>query len=76
MTGDVLLEVIDRRIARRDVPAAGFAEVTTDSPLTVTFPGDSAAVPMSRLSSYTPTVGETAVLLRVGSRWVAIGALA
>ena len=76
MTGDMLLEVIDRRIARRDMPAARFAEVTTTGPLTVTFPGDSAAVPMSRLSSYAPTVGDTVVLLRVGSRWVAIGALA
>ena len=76
MTGELLLEVIDRRIARRTVPVAGFAEVTTASPLQVTFPGDTAAVPMSRLASYSPTVGDTAVLLKVGSRWVAIGAVA
>ena len=76
MTGELLLEVIDRRIARQAVPAAGFAEVTTVGPLTVTFPGDSAAVPMSALAGYVPTVGDTAVLVRVGSRWVAVGSLA
>ena len=76
MTGERLLEVIDRRIARRTVPVAGFAEVTTAVPLTVTFPGDTAAVPMSALAGYVPTVGDTAVLVRVGSRWVAVGSLA
>jgi len=73
---DVLLEVIDSRIRRASKPAVMFAEVDTASPLTVTFPGDTAAVPVSRLDSYTPTIGDTAVLLRVGTRFVAIGDLA
>ena len=73
---DVLLEVIDRRILRASKPGSRFAEVTVVSPLTVTFPGDTAAVPVSRLSSYAPTVGDTAILLRVGTRFVALGALA
>lgn len=73
---DVLLEVIDRRIAKSIKPATRFAAVTTASPLTVTFPGDTGAVPMSRLASYTPTTGATVVLLRVGTRFVAIGELA
>jgi len=71
----MLLDVIDRRVARQTPAAAGFAEVTTVGPLTVTFPGDSTAVPMSALSGYSPTVGDTAVLLKVGSRWVAVGSL-
>lgn len=70
-----LLAVIDRRVARSVVVSSRFAEVTTVSPLTVTFSGDSAAVPMSALSGYAPTVGDTAVLVLVGSRYVAIGSL-
>ena len=73
---DVLLDVIDARVRRGARPDGGFAAVTTAAPLTVTFPGDTAAVPLSRLASYTPTIGDTAVLLRVGTRWVAIGSLA
>jgi hypothetical protein len=75
-TPDVLLEVIDRRIGRAVRPGAVFATVASTSPLTVTFPGDSSAVPVSREKTYTPVFGETAVLLRVGTRWVAVGGLA
>ena len=72
----VLFEAIDSRILRASKPGAAFAQVDVASPLTVTFPGDTVAVPVSRLSSYSPTVGDTAILLRVGTRFVALGALA
>jgi hypothetical protein len=75
-TPDVLLEVIDRRIGRASRPAAVFATVSSTAPLLVTFPGDTTAVPVSREKTFTPVFGETALLIRVGTRWVAIGALA
>lgn len=53
-----------------------WATVAQTSPLTVTFPGDSEAVAVSRLKSYTPTLDEQAVILQVGARWVAIGGIA
>ena len=72
---DVLLDVVDGRVARATKPAARFAEVTGTSPLLVEFPGDTESVRVSRLSSYSPSIGQTAILLRVGTRFVAIGAL-
>jgi hypothetical protein len=73
---DMLLEVIDRRIDRAVRPGAVFATVSSTSPLLVTFPGDTSAVPVSRMKTYTPVFGETSVLVRVGTRWVAVGGLA
>ena len=73
---DVLLEVIDRRISRAMRPGSRFAEVTATSPLMVEFPGDTESVRVPRLGGYSPTVGDTVILLRVGTRFVAIGALA
>lgn len=71
----MLLDTVDRAVARQG-PTVLFGEVAVASPLTVTLAGDTSAVPVSRLASYTPTVTDTVVLLHVGSRWVAIGALA
>lgn len=73
---DVLLAAVDRKIAKAAKREVWFAEVAAVSPLTVTFPGDTAAVAVLRLSSYSPSVGDTAVLVRAGTRWVAIGVLA
>lgn len=78
MTGvpELLLDVVDARVAAGVPSTARFAEVSQTSPLTVTFLGDTSAVAMARLDSYSPTLGDTAVLLKVGTRFVAIGALA
>ena len=71
----VILDAVRREVARQlaDVRQVRWATVTAVSPLTVTFPGDSAAVPVGRLDSYTPTVDDTAVLVKAGTRWIAIG---
>ena len=73
---EVLLAAVDRKIAGAAKREVWFAEVAAVSPLTVTFPGDTAAVAVGRLSSYTPSVGDTAVVVKVGTRWLAIGAKA
>ena len=74
----LILDVVAREVARQlsDVRQVRWASVSVADPLTVTFPGDTAAVSVGRLDSYTPTVGDTAVLVKAGTRWVAIGAKA
>ena len=75
---DLILDAVRREVARQlsEVRQVRWATVTTASPLTVTFPGDTAAVAVGRLDSYTPTVDDTAVLVKAGTRWLAIGAKA
>ena len=52
-----------------------WATVTQAVPLKVQFPGDSASVAVSKLASYTPTLNAQTVLLKVGTRFIAIGEL-
>lgn len=72
---DPVLELFARPAS---TPRVLYGEVTVSSPLTVRFPGTSAADAVEgalRLKSYSPAVGETAVLVQVGPAYVAIGAL-
>lgn len=50
-----------------------FGVVTDDSPLTVRFNGATAGVEVLKLTSYTPTVADEVVLLRVGLDWICLG---
>lgn len=71
---DMLLEVIDRRVSRAVSrnKTTDHATVTAVSPsLTVTFDGDTAAVPMLAADGLTLTVGDVVGLTRFGSRWYA-----
>ena len=52
-----------------------WATVTQASPLLVQFPGDSASVAVSKLAGYTPTLNAQTVLLKAGSRFIAMGEL-
>lgn len=56
--------------------AIEWAVVKQLSPLRVQFPGDTVTVEVPREKTYTPALEERAILLRVGSAWVAIGAIA
>lgn len=62
-----------------DAPDAWtFGEVTATAPLTVRFNGTAAADAVAgpvALSTYTPAVGDKAVLIRLGPLWIAIGTL-
>lgn len=61
---------------RPSVPAGSrWGIVRSTSPLTVEFPGDSAATPVSRLGSYTPSVDDVVQVDRVGLRLVVQGAI-
>ena len=71
----IILDAVRREVSRQlsDVRQVRWATVTSTSPFTVTLPGDSEAVPVAAIDGYTPTVGATCVLLKVGTRLWAIG---
>lgn len=73
---DQIIAAVRREVRRQLQPPVRWATVTQASPLQVEFPGDTASTPVSQLAGYAPTVGEQAVLLRVGRRWVAVGEVA
>jgi hypothetical protein len=72
---DALLDQLPGRDAAG--PTVTFGEVTATAPLTVRFNGTAAADAVQGVqpAGYTPAVGDTAVLLKVGSTWLAIGAV-
>lgn len=72
---ELILDAVRREVSRQlsDVREVRWGTVSTASPLEVTFPGDSEAVPVSAIDGYSPTAGATVVLLKVGRRWWAIG---
>lgn len=75
---DLVRELLDAVAPRdvRDVPELPWAIVSQATPLEVTFPGDSAGVPVSPARSYSaPAVGDRVVVARVGRALVALGAL-
>lgn len=56
-----------------EVPTT-WGEVTTASPLEVTFAGDTTPVRVTRkIDAYLPVVADTVALVRFGSKWVAVG---
>ena len=71
---DLILDAVRREVARQlsEVREVRWGTVETASPLTVTLPGDTATVGVSAVDGFTPTVGATVVLLKVGNRLWAI----
>ena len=72
---DQLLRAVEREVRRRRPEFVRWATVTQESPLRVKFPADTADTSVKRLSSYSPTLNEQVVLLRVGSRFIAVGGI-
>ncbi len=71
-----LSKVILSAMPPKPDPLVRWATVTQATPtLAVKFPGDSASVTVSKLTNYTPTLSAQCVLLKAGSRWIAIGEL-
>lgn len=62
----------------QEPPPVTFGKVTATSPLTIQFngtaPADAVSGPLA-LSTYSPTVGDNVVLLKVGPAYVALGAV-
>lgn len=73
---DVIAETVEREVSRqlKAGPRVGWGTVTQASPLKVRRPGDTVGTRVGRVDSYTPTVGDRVVLVKVGkTRWVALG---
>lgn len=60
---DAIAAEVSRQLPRSEVL---YGTVTDVDPLTVTLRGDTAPIPARPVDGYTPTVGATAVMLRVG----------
>lgn len=74
MDGQLIAELLEPPTPERERPWTTAGEVTSTSPLRVEV--DGVPVGARRLAGYSPTLGDRAVLLRVGVEWVAIGAVA
>jgi hypothetical protein len=67
---DPLLEALPEQVVWHRI-----ATVTGTSPLNIQFDGETAASSRTytRLSSYTPSVGDRVLLSRISSTWVVLG---
>ena len=73
---DLIAEAVEREVSRqlKDATKVGWGTVTQVSPLRVRRPGDTVGTRVGRVDSYTPTVDDRVVLVKVGrTRWVALG---